>query len=259
MKNCNICNVEKPESDFPRRDKKSLKGFCKMCDSNKRKIKRKTNKKALTEDQIEKARVQRKEYLANRTDEQIKKDRQIYKAKYEKNKVKISLQNRERKNQYQRTYYKEHKQEIFEKEKQKYKNDVQFRLSKIYRNRMNSYIKGEKDNMKYLQASLDTFKVYIESQYQDGMSWDNQGNIWELDHILPVSKFNLESLEHKQVCFHWCNYQPILKSDNKKKHSKIYENVIQEQSVIGESFSKLYELNYCNIHAFYETNKKNFQ
>lgn len=48
------------------------------------------------------------------------------------------------KNEYQKDYYLQNKTVILQKEKDKYNNDVQFRLSKIYRNRLNSYIKGEK-------------------------------------------------------------------------------------------------------------------
>ena len=37
-------------------------------------------------------------------------------------------------------------------------------------------------------------KKNIESKFKDGMSWKNWGE-WHIDHIIPVSKFDKESLQ----------------------------------------------------------------
>ena len=44
------------------------------------------------------------------------------------------------------------------------------------------------------------------------MSWDNHGDIWEIDHILPCSSFDLTKLEEQQKCFHFSNHQPLFKT-----------------------------------------------
>lgn len=223
MKKCNKCNIEKDDIEFYKN-----KGKCKDCIS-----------------------IYNRNYIRNEDSKELKK--LSNKKYYEKNKDTISIQNREYKNQYQRQYYKNNKLVIFEKEKERYNTDVQFRLSKIYRNIMNSYIKGEKNNMKYLQCNLDEFIKFIEIQFVDNMTWDNQGDIWELDHILPVSKFNLEIPEYKNICFHWCNYKPIFKSDNKKKSNNLVEKIIQEHNDFTFNFKKENnQLNYINIYEFYK-------
>jgi hypothetical protein len=168
---------------------------------------------------------------------------------YEENKDIISITNRDYKNKYQRKYYNLNKDIIFQKEKERYKNDVNFRLSKIYRNRMNSYLKGSENDMKYLQCSLNDFKEIIEKQLDNNMNWDNQGILWELDHVIPVSIFNLEILEHRNVCFHWCNYKPILKHHNRTKSNKINENYILEHSLLTKTYNNL---NYIDIYEFYK-------
>ena len=32
---------------------------------------------------------------------------------------------------------------------------------------------------------INNFKLYLESQFQNDMNWDNHGLIWEVDHIIP--------------------------------------------------------------------------
>ena len=54
------------------------------------------------------------------------------------------------------------------------------------------------------------------------MTWDNYGiNGWELDHIYPCAKFNLEQPYEQKICFNWFNYQPLWAEDNRRKSAKI--------------------------------------
>lgn len=57
-------------------------------------------------------------------------------------------------------------------------------------------------------------KLYFESLFCDGMSWDNYG-LWEIDHIIPLSTANTED-EVIRLC-HYKNLQPLWKEDNLKK------------------------------------------
>ena len=52
--------------------------------------------------------------------------------------------------------------------------------------------------------------------FTDNMSFDNYG-LWELDHIKPISSFNLDNIEEQKKCFNYNNIQPIWKEDNMKK------------------------------------------
>ena len=44
------------------------------------------------------------------------------------------------------------------------------------------------------------------------MTWDNHGEIWEIDHIIPCSKFNLTEEKQQKECFHYTNLQPLFKT-----------------------------------------------
>jgi hypothetical protein len=70
-----------------------------------------------------------------------------------------------------------------------------------------------------LGCSLSEFKSYIESKFTKGMSFDNYGS-WEIDHIIPVSKFDFSNIEQIRQCCHHTNLQPLWKHDNRVKYNK---------------------------------------
>ncbi len=66
----------------------------------------------------------------------------------------------------------------------------------------------------------DFFKAHIESQFEPWMSWDNYGE-WEIDHIIPISKFNLADESELFKAFHYSNCQPLREIDNMIKGDRI--------------------------------------
>ena len=57
---------------------------------------------------------------------------------------------------------------------------------------MNAIIHSKLRTVELLGCSLDELKTYLESKFQPGMTWDNYSrNGWTIDHILPLSSFNL--------------------------------------------------------------------
>lgn len=71
-------------------------------------------------------------------------------------------------------------------------------------------------------CSMAEARKHLESQFTAGMSWDNYGrNGWEIDHIKPVSSYDLTQTEQAKLCFHFSNMQPLWPSDNVKKSNKL--------------------------------------
>ena len=52
------------------------------------------------------------------------------------------------------------------------------------------------------------------------MNFDNYGE-WEIDHIIPISKFNLRNKEDLEKCCHYTNLQPLWKHDNRVKYNNL--------------------------------------
>jgi hypothetical protein len=108
---------------------------------------------------------------------------------------------------------------------QKRKTDPVFKLQTLLRTRLlkalkSNYKKGSAVEM--LGCSIEEFKEYLESKFTKGMSWDNHGtNGWHIDHIIPLSRVDLQNIsELKKVC-HYTNMQPLWAVDNLKKSNRI--------------------------------------
>jgi hypothetical protein len=69
-------------------------------------------------------------------------------------------------------------------------------------------------------CSLEDFRRHIESQFKDGMTWENRGKglgKWQLDHIKGCNNFDLSKEENRKKCFNYINYQPMWEEDHLKK------------------------------------------
>lgn len=67
--------------------------------------------------------------------------------------------------------------------------------------------------------SRDCLVRHLESQFTEGMSWDNYGE-WHIDHIKPVSAFIIEGETRPCVVHALANLQPLWAADNLSKSSK---------------------------------------
>ena len=77
-----------------------------------------------------------------------------------------------------------------------------------------------------LGCSMKDFRNYIESQFEPGMTWENHGyRGWHIDHIIPISYFDLSDPEQQKLCFNYRNLQPLWWKDNRKKSDKVPGNV----------------------------------
>ena len=103
----------------------------------------------------------------------------------------------------------------------KYYNDVQFKLTKNLRNRLYKAIKNNQkagSAVDDLGCTVAEFKTYIESLWQDDMSWDNwTTDGWHIDHIVPINRFDLTNPEELKKACHYTNLQPLWAKDNLRK------------------------------------------
>ena len=105
------------------------------------------------------------------------------------------------------------------------KRDPAFHLGELLRIRLNCVLKGRNKNgsaVRDLGCSQEELKQHIEKQFTDGMSWDNHSNNgWHLDHITPLSSFDLTDREQLLKAVHYTNLQPLWAKENLSKGSKI--------------------------------------
>lgn len=167
-----------------------------------------------------------------------KQDPIYFKEYYEKNKEHRSdlskchyLRNKEKYKEKNRLYYLKNKKrdkikkQQYNKEyiKLRKKNDPVFRAIYNIRNRLKKFFKskGFKKRTKTINmigCSLIELKCYLLSKFVVGMTWDNYGKIWHIDHIIPLSSSN--TLEEIEKLSHYTNLQPLFAEDNSKKGAK---------------------------------------
>lgn len=164
----------------------------------------------------------------------IKEYHKIYNTN---NKEKIRISKEKNKEKYkirQKEYNKINKDKLLIKRREynlkKYKYDIPYRLLILLRCRLNDmlrskYIIKTYSAKKLLGCNLNEYKQYLEHQFKPEMNWENYGDIWEIDHIKPCSKFDLLNIEEQQDCFHYSNLQPLFKTTEIAK-SFGYENEI---------------------------------
>ena len=158
---------------------------------------------------------------------------------YSKNKDKIKkrlkewyLENKEkRKERYKENsrinYYKDKKKKmarVMAYQKIKNKTDINWILRKRLRGRLQKALKGiikSKRTMELLGVPhLDFLKAWLQSQFKEGMTWENR-HLWHIDHIIPCSSFDLTKPEEQAKCFHYTNLQPLWASENLSKGNRI--------------------------------------
>jgi len=137
-----------------------------------------------------------------------------------------SIIKKEKRKEYYKKYYKNvDKEKINNRIKNKRKKDPLFKLSGNIRNlimisiRKMGYSKNSKTK-KILGCSYEEFKIHLESQFKEGMSWENYGK-WHLDHKIPISWAKNEDEIYELNKF--TNFQPLWAEENIKK-SNIFFN-----------------------------------
>ena len=162
-----------------------------------------------------------------RKKEIIKAKSNKYYYKNEKSKKKYRIDNERRIRDYNKQYYVANKQKLIAYRidycNKRRATDIGFRLAGNLRGRLTKAIRRNQkigSAVNDLGCSMEAFKSYISSKFQPEMSWENYGE-WHLDHIKPLSSFNLEDRIQFLIACHYTNYQPLWKIDNIRKSNKI--------------------------------------
>jgi len=223
---CNKCKLEKTINDFSKNKiaKDGLQNKCKECSNDALLIWRKNNpdydrnyyrkniEYRIKEYHIEYAKKNRKKTnkrwrkWSQKNYDKVKEDRRIY---YNKNINKI------------RKYMREW-------QKNKCYNDPIYKLNKNIRHAIWFSLKGNKNGRHWEKiVGYDTMqlKKHLEAQFKKGMTWDNYGrNGWHVDHIIPLSIFNIKGIKSKgfKKCWALENLQPLWEKDNAKKKNILF-------------------------------------
>lgn len=195
MKKCKRCLTDKPLSDF-RQHGKYYESRCRFCENESSKEWAKNNRAKATET--------------------AKKYRQANPQQHAEAVKKYNKAHPDRRRKTHNTYMTKRKKE-----------DIDFKIACNLRNRMNQAVKTDQKTgsaVDDLGMPIPEFRQYIADKFPLGLTWDNYGSTWHLDHIIPLASFKLSEREQFLEAAHFSNYQPLFITDNLKKGKKILDN-----------------------------------
>jgi hypothetical protein len=112
--------------------------------------------------------------------------------------------------------------------KERQKIDINFKLCCALRSRLNSAINNNQKGgsaVDDLGCSVNKLKIYLQLKFHrsprgqhEYMTWNNWTiDGWHIDHIKPLSSFDLKDPEQVKKACHYTNLQPLWAKDNLKK------------------------------------------
>jgi hypothetical protein len=207
LKTCSKCHVAQEAGEFYETTKGSgeYRARCKMCVAELQHTKYETNKDAILS--------QHKEYASNHRDEN-----KAYGKRYrEENKVAISLRVKKWDN--------DNRDRRRARENERHRTDPNYRFAKLLRTRQRMLLLGRKVSgsaVRDMGCPLEDGRAYFESLFWPGMTWKNDGPMkWEVDHIAPLSSFDLTKRDQYLIATHYTNLQPLWKDDNRCKWGRV--------------------------------------
>jgi hypothetical protein len=132
--------------------------------------------------------------------------------------------NREKSNAIKSKWKQVHREQHLEQAKKYSKNQRKDPFKRISKNMSKAIwqsLKGKKGGshwLSFVDFTIEELTIHLESKFKEGMTWENYGKYWHVDHIRPLSWFNLE-LEFKDA---WClgNLQPLEAVLNLRKNNR---------------------------------------
>ena len=182
-KTCTKCGESKLLSEYHKSGKYGRHAQCKLCV--------KVYKKAYIH--LEAVKVKRKAYNQSEAGK-------AYMKAYEQT---------EKRKAYTKAYRKNRRQ-----------TDPVYKLHKNLSSGFCNWIKGNQKTCRteqYVGCTYQELLDHLESQFGEGMSWENHGvgdNKWQIDHFKAQSRFDPTIEEEAFKCWHYTNLQPMWSSEN---------------------------------------------
>ena len=227
--------MQKPIDDFSwRSDSQSFRSDCKQCGNKHsakyyQKNKEKIDAKNRQYDKQHEDAIRLYNFLKRLSDiDNVRKnDRERYQKNIEKERERRSRYRKEspeRFAQSSKKYRETHKEQINAYFRNRKKNDLDFKIKCLLRDRLNQAMKNNQKSgsaIADLGMSIENFKIYLEERFcanpdtSEMMGWENYGMFgWHIDHIIPLSAFDLTDREQLLKAVHYSNLRPMWAKQN---------------------------------------------
>jgi hypothetical protein len=232
MKKCNKCLINKSLENFSKckSNSDSLQYQCKQCQALYTKI----NKNNVRDDQIPDNMVDKTYRICS-----LCKENKLLTEYFKNNRCKGGYYSncKQCNNKRNRKFAQNNPDKMliyWRKSLENVQRKIKSNISRRIRNSISS--KKNSKTLDYIGCSIDDFKIWIEYQFEEDMSWENYGKLWNFDHVVPCCSFDLTSEENIKKCFIWENTRPLYVQENASKNGKIQEDIINTHKKLVECY-----------------------
>jgi hypothetical protein len=149
-------------------------------------------------------------------------------------------ENKERMTELQANWYQTHKPQVNKRYNTRYKEDICFKIYVSEKVRLHQSINKIKRTQEYVGTSFEQVAEWLEFNFTSDMNWKNHGSVWDIDHVIPVCKWDLKDEKQVDVCFNWKNLSPLASRLNRiEKRANIdKEQLTRHVSKLKEFYDK---------------------
>jgi hypothetical protein len=103
------------------------------------------------------------------------------------------------------------------------------KLVKACRLRLKRFFKTKVyKSLQCIGCDSELLKKWLEFNLTDDMTLEDHGKTWHIDHVLPISLFDLTIEREMTICFHWSNLSPLHRIKNMSKGNRIDKEQIKQ-------------------------------
>jgi len=98
--------------------------------------------------------------------------------------------------------------------REKRKWQIAFRRYVLERNTSSAYAP-------YFGLDIENIRKWFESQFNEGIGWEEFGALWQFDHIIPVTYFDFSNEEDLKLCWNFTNIRVEYFQRNKDRGNRL--------------------------------------
>ncbi|HEV7332650.1 MAG TPA: hypothetical protein VGN63_16545 [Flavisolibacter sp.] len=128
------------------------------------------------------------------------------------------------------------------KQRERYDDVVLFKEKRKWQIALRRYVLEKHKSTAYAPyfgLSNEKFREWIETQFDEDLTWDNFSENWQFDHIVPVAYFDFTEEEDLKLCWNFINIRVAKTTQGHQKFTKVdvlgakayFEALYQETSL----------------------------
>jgi len=119
---------------------------------------------------------------------------------------------------------------------EKFKRGIRTRIWHLLENK-------HKHTIEYLGCSYVEYEQWMLS-YSPEFTMENRGTVWHIDHVIPLSHFDMDDPAQQLIAFNWRNTAPLLARDNLAKNHRIVQSQIEQHLSKLEEYHKTHNIEF---------------